>query len=202
MAKGRLIIVSGPSGSGKDTILKKVFERMPEIKFSISSITRPMREGEVEGEKYNFISVEAFEEMIKNDQLLEYNNYIGNYYGTPKAPIEKVIAEGGEIIIEVDVNGHKNIRKLVDSAISVFIMPPSLEVLKSRLSGRKTDSEEVINKRMISALSEISSAEEYDYIVVNDDLEEAVNDFVSIVKADRNSIQRKNNLIKEVLKKC
>ena len=105
MSKGRLVIISGPSGSGKDTILKEALKALPEIKFSISSITRPMREGEVEGEKYNFISKEKFEEMIKNDMLLEYNNYIGNYYGTPKAPVEKVINEGGEIILEIDVNG-------------------------------------------------------------------------------------------------
>ena len=202
MSKGRLLIVSGPSGSGKDTILKKVFERMPEIKFSISSITRPMREGEVEGEKYNFVSVECFEEMIKNDQLLEYNNYVGNYYGTPKAPVDKVIAEGGEIIIEVDVNGQRNIKNVVDSALSIFIMPPSFEVLKARLSGRGTDSKEVVEQRMQAALGEIACAKNYDYIVVNDDLEEAVEDFINIIKTDRLSLERQNYLIDEVLKKC
>ncbi len=202
MSKGRLVIVSGPSGSGKDTILKKVLQRLPELKFSISSITRPMRPGEVEGEKYNFVSVEHFEEMIKNNQLLEYNNYVGNYYGTPKAPIEKVIEEGGEIIIEVDVNGQKNIKSLVDSALSVFIMPPSIEVLRNRLQSRGTDPNEVIKKRMISAIAEIECAKNYDFIVVNDDLEEAVNDFVNIIKTDRLSLERQKNLIDEVLKKC
>lgn len=202
MSKGRLLIVSGPSGSGKDTILKKVFERMPEIKFSISSVTRPMRPGEVEGEKYNFVSLEYFEEMIRNDQLLEYNNYIGNYYGTPKAPIDEVIENGGEIVIEVDVNGQKNIKSRVDSALSIFIMPPSLEVLKARLKGRGTDSEEVINQRMVSALAEVACAKDYDYIVVNDDLEEAVNDFVNIIRSDRLSLERQKYLIDEVLKKC
>lgn len=202
MSKGRLLIVSGPSGSGKDTILKKVLSRMPEIKFSISSITRPMREGEVEGEKYNFVSREYFEEMIKNDALLEYNNYIGNYYGTPKAPIDDVIENGGEIIIEVDVNGQANIKKRVDSALSIFIMPPSFEVLKARLSGRGTDSDEVIERRMQEALNEIACAKNYDYIVVNDDLEEAVEDFISIIKTDRLNTERQNYLIDEVLKKC
>ena len=100
MSKGRLVIISGPSGSGKDTILKKAFGFLPDIKFSISSITRPMREGEVEGEKYNFISKEKFEDMIKNDMLLEYNNYVGNYYGTPKAPVEKVINEEREKMVK------------------------------------------------------------------------------------------------------
>ena len=202
MSKGRLVIVSGPSGSGKDTILKKVLERLPEIKFSISSITRPMRPGEVEGEKYNFVSVSFFEEMIKNEQLLEYNNYVGNYYGTPKAPVDEVIKTGGEIIVEVDVNGHKNIRNRVDSALSIFIMPPSIEVLKQRLTSRGTDSQEVIEKRMKEALSEISCAKDYDYIVVNDDLEKAVDDFVTIINADRLNIERQNNLIDEVLEKC
>ncbi len=202
MSKGRLVIVSGPSGSGKDTILKKVLARMPEIKFSISSITRPMREGEVEGEKYNFVTREYFEEMIKNDALLEYNSYVGNYYGTPKAPVDDVIENGGEIIIEVDVNGQSNIKKRVDSALSIFIMPPSFEVLKARLTGRGTDSEEVIEQRMQEALKEISCAKNYDYIVVNDDLEEAVDDFIGIIKADRLNIERQNYLIDEVLKKC
>jgi guanylate kinase len=202
MSKGRLLIVSGPSGSGKDTILKKVLARMPELKFSISSITRPMREGEVEGEKYNFVSREYFEEMIKNDALLEYNCYVGNYYGTPKAPVDDVIENGGEIIIEVDVNGQANIKKRVESALSIFIMPPSFQVLKSRLSGRGTDSEDVINQRMQEALHEISCAKNYDYIVVNDDLEEAVNDFITIIKSDRLNIERQNYLIDEVLEKC
>ena len=98
---GRLFIVSGPSGSGKDTVLKEIFKRCPEIEFSISSITRPMREGEVEGEKYNFISREKFEDMLKNDQLLEHNVFVGNYYGTPKAPVDKAIIEGKDMIIEV-----------------------------------------------------------------------------------------------------
>lgn len=202
MSKGRLVIISGPSGSGKDTILKEALKALPEIKFSISSITRPMREGEVEGEKYNFISKEKFEEMIKNDMLLEYNNYIGNYYGTPKAPVEKVINEGGEIILEIDVNGQKNVKEKVASALSIFIMPPSVEVLRARLTGRGTDSAEFIEKRMKAALYEMECAKNYDYIVVNDDLEQAVQDFVTIIKADRLNIQRQNNIIDEVLEKC
>ena len=202
MTKGRLFIVSGPSGSGKDTILKKVFEKLPEIKFSISTITRDMRPGEVEGEKYNFVSREYFEEMIKNDLLLEYNNYVGNYYGTPKEPVDKAINEGFEIIVEVDVNGAKNIKKAREDAVLVFIMPPSFEELHRRLSARGTDAPEVIEKRMKAALGEIAEAKNYDYIVVNDDLDEAVNDFVTIIKSDRLNIKRQNYLINEVLKKC
>ncbi len=202
MSKGRLIIISGPSGSGKDTILKRVLQRLPDVKFSISSITRPMREGEVEGEKYNFVSREYFEDMIKKDMLLEYNNYIGNYYGTPRKPIDDAIKNGEEIIIEVDTNGARNIKSLVEDTVSVFIMPPSVEELRRRLSSRGTDNSEVIEKRMKSALEEIACAENYDYIVVNDDIDRAVDDFIDVIMVDRMKTDRKNYLINEVLEKC
>lgn len=198
---GRLFIFSGPSGSGKDTVLKEIFKCCPEIEFSISSITRPMREGEVEGEKYNFISREKFEDMLAHDQLLEHNVFVGNYYGTPKAPVEKAIGEGRDMIIEVDVNGAFQIKEKLPSAISIFIMPPSLEVLRNRLTGRGTEKAEVIEKRLGEALSEISRAAEYDYIVVNDVLSEAVNDAVAIIKTDRMRTDRNLHLINDVLGK-
>lgn len=202
MSKGTVLIVSGPSGSGKDTILKEVFKKLPDIKFSISSITRPMREGEVEGEKYHFISRDEFLSLIENDMLLEYNMYLENYYGTPRQPVDTVLAEGGEIIIEVDVNGAASIREKLPEAVSVFIMPPSFEVLKKRLSGRGTESSELVEKRMKEALGEISRATEYDYIVVNDDLSAAVDDFVSIIKSERHKTNKNINLVNEVLLKC
>lgn len=202
MSKGTVLIVSGPSGSGKDTILKEVFKEIPEIKFSISSITRNMRDGEIEGEKYNFISTERFLEMIKNDELLEYNKYLDNYYGTPRKPVEEVLNSGGEIIIEVDVNGAASIREKLPEAVSVFIMPPSFDVLKNRLSGRGTECKELVSKRLNEALNEISRASEYDYIVVNDVLSEAVSDLVSIIKSERYRINKNINIINEVLSKC
>lgn len=202
MNRGAALIISGPSGSGKDTILKKVFEKMPEIKFSISSITRDMRQGEVEGEKYNFISRETFEQMLKNDMLLEYNIFLGNYYGTPRGPVDRVLNEGGEIIIEVDVNGAENIRKKLSEYTSIFIMPPSFEVLKSRLSSRGTESDADVEKRLNEALAEIKRADEYDYIVVNDDLDQAVNDVITIIKNLRLKADRQKYLIDEVLGKC
>ena len=198
---GRLFIFSGPSGSGKDTVLKEIFKRCPEIEFSISSITRPMREGEVEGEKYNFISREKFEDMLQNDQLLEHNVFVGNYYGTPKAPVDKAILEGKDMIIEVDVNGAFQIKEKLPNAISIFIMPPSLETLRARLTGRGTEKAEVIEKRLGEALSEISRAAEYDYIVVNDVLDDAVNDAVAIIKTDRMRTDRNIHLINDVLSK-
>lgn len=202
MSKGTALIVSGPSGSGKDTILKKVFEAIPDIKFSISSITRAMRTGEIEGDKYNFISVDSFLEMLHNDELLEFNKYLDNYYGTPRKPVESVLNNGGEIIIEVDVNGAAQIREKLPEAVSVFIMPPSFEVLKARLSGRGTESEELVQKRLNEALREISRASEYDYIVINDDLSIAVDDFVSIIRSERNKTNKNIHLVNEVLSKC
>ena len=202
MSKGGVFVVSGPSGSGKDTVLKGLFAENPDILFSISSITRAMRPGEREGEKYNFISREHFEEMIKNDLLLEHNVFVGNYYGTPRIPVEKAVSEGRDIIIEVDVNGAAQIRKKLPEAVTVFIMPPSFEELKRRLVGRGTESEELIEKRLRSALDEIRRAGEYDYIIVNDDAAAASQSLMSVIKACRLKTERQKNIINEVLEKC
>lgn len=202
MSKGKLIIFSGPSGSGKDTLLKELFARHPEIKLSISSITRDMRAGEVEGEKYHFITRSEFEERLGRDEFLEYNVYVNNYYGTPKQPVLDAIERGDDIILEIDVNGAKVVREKMPEAISIFIMPPSYEELKRRLVGRGTDSGEVINKRLAASLSEIERAHEYDYIVKNDIIDRAVDDILHIILANRLTKDRQNDLIDEVLKKC
>lgn len=199
MGKGGVFIVAGPSGSGKDTLFKELFKKRPDIKFSISSITRAMRVGEVEGEKYNFITREKFEDMLKNDELLEYNVYIGNYYGTPKAPVVAAIEKGEDMLIEVDVNGAKSIREKLPEAVSIFIMPPSYKELKRRLSGRGTESDEVIEKRMHESLSEIARATEFDYIVVNDNIDKAVDDIIEIIESSRLMLKRQKNLIDGVL---
>ena len=198
MNKGSLIIISGPSGSGKDTVLKKLFEKMPEIEFSISSVSRPMREGEIQGEKYNFITPEQFEQMIVDDALLEYNIYCGNYYGTPKAPVERCIASGGEIILEVDVNGAANVRKNCPDNFSVFIAPPSFDVLRNRLTNRGTETADVIEKRLNQAKNELERAKEYDYVVVNDDLDEAVEDLKNIIIAERLKVDRNNDILEKL----
>lgn len=199
MSKGGVFVVAGPSGSGKDTLFKELFKRKPEIKFSISSITRPMRVGEVEGEKYNFITREKFLNMLENDELLEYNEYIGNYYGTPKAPVIAAIEKGEDILIEVDVNGAKEICQKLPEAITVFIMPPSYKELKRRLSGRGTETQELIDKRMKEALNEIARATEFDYIVVNDDINTAVDDIIEVISSSRLTLKRQKNLINGVL---
>lgn len=200
MSKGTVFIISGPSGSGKDTILKEVLKKRSDIYFSISSITRDMREGEVEGEKYHFISREEFEEGLANDAFLEYNKYLENYYGTPKAPIEKNLALGNDVLIECDVNGAAKIREKMPEAVCVFIMPPSFDVLKKRLNGRGTESAEQIEGRLNAALNEIARANEYDYIVVNDELETAVSDFLLVMKSQRFTLNNQKQLINEVLK--
>ena len=200
MSKGGIFIISGPSGSGKDTLLVELFKKRPEIKFSISSITRPMRQGEVEGQKYNFISKEQFESMLENDQLLEHNVYVGNYYGTPKAPVVEATQNGYDIVIEVDVNGAKQISEKLPEAVSIFIMPPSFAELEKRLSGRGTESLDVIKKRMQSSLSEIARATEYDFVVVNDDINTAVDDIIEIISGSRLMKKRQKHIIDEVLK--
>lgn len=202
MSKGNLFIVSGPSGSGKDTILKEALTCHPEIKLSISSITRDMRAGEIEGEKYHFISREEFEEQLSKDMFLEHNVFVGNYYGTPRGPVEQCLAAGNDMIVEIDVNGAKQVKQKMPQAISIFIMPPSFEVLKKRLSRRGTESEELVAKRLGEAIREIKCAYDYDYIVINDDLDEAVEDLLSVILCERTKIVNNKKFIDEVLEKC
>ena len=199
MNKGTVFVISGPSGSGKDTILNEVFKKRQDIFFSISSITRNMRLGEVQDQKYHFISILEFEKGLENGEFLEYNKYLENYYGTPKAPVEEHIALGDDVLIEVDVNGAAEIKKKLPDSVLIFIMPPSFSELYKRLSGRGTESKDQIDGRMSAALREISRASMYDYIVVNDKIEDAVSDVISIMRTYRLKLDKQKNIIAEVL---
>lgn len=198
MEKGRLFIISGPSGSGKDTILKTYFAAHGDFEFSVSTITRPKRD-KSDDEKYNFTSRENFERLIKDDKLLEYAEYCGNYYGTPREPIENWINEGKDVFVEVETVGAAKIKEKMPDAVSIFILPPSLAVLKKRLSGRATETAEQLEKRLDKALLEMKRAVDYDYVVVNDRLEDAAEDFERIILSDRRKTERNINLINEVL---
>ncbi len=199
MCKGQLFILSGPSGSGKDTVLESLFQVHPEIRFSRSCVTRPMREGETADGKYQFISKAEFLADLDAGKFLEYNEYVNNYYGTPKAPVEAAIAAGADMILEIDVNGAANVRKKMPEAVSIFIMPPSFAVLQKRLSRRGTESEKLVHSRLETAIGEIRRAGEYDYIVVNDRLEDAVAALTTIIMAERCRRHRQMNFIDEVL---
>lgn len=184
--KGAILILSGPSGCGKSTLLKEVYKKISDYYFSISTTTRNPREGEVHGVDYFFVTKEEFENDIKNDDFLEYALVHGNYYGTSLKPINKALNEGKLVIFDIDVQGHEIVRKkLNDIVTSVFITTPSLSELENRLTSRNTDSSEVISNRIQNAKEEIKSFQEYDYLIINDDLEEATTQLVSIASITR-----------------
>ncbi|MCG3658979.1 guanylate kinase [Aliarcobacter butzleri] len=184
--KGAILIISGPSGCGKSTLLKEVYKNISDYYFSISTTTREPRVGEVNGVDYFFVSKEEFEEDIKKGNFLEYAKVHDNYYGTSLKPIIKALNEGKLVIFDIDVQGHHLVRKeMNDSVTSVFITTPSLKVLEERLNNRNSDSLEVIEKRVKNAKKEIEFFDEYDYFIVNDNLESASNELVSIANIAR-----------------
>lgn len=183
MRRGNLFVISGPSGAGKGTLVTRLLEEMPDTRLSISATTRSPREGEVDGVHYHFKTRDEFFELVENDGLLEWAEFAGNCYGTPRAFVEQCIAEGTQVILEIEVQGAFQVREKMPEAYLVFIEPPSLEVLEERLRGRGTETEEAIQKRLNTAKVELSRKMEYDIRLVNDDLEQAVQDLVAIVNA-------------------
>lgn len=183
--KGILIVLSGPSGVGKGTVRKAVFSR-PDAKFeySISMTTRKPREGEVDGVDYFFKTREEFEDLIKKGKLLEYAEYVGNYYGTPVDYVKETLESGKDVFLEIEVQGAKQVREKFPEGLFIFLMPPSLEELKNRITGRGTESVELIHDRMEVARKEIELTSMYDYVVVNDDVERAVDKINCIVQAE------------------
>lgn len=197
--KGILITFSGPSGSGKDTVLNQLIKKRDDTKISISMTTRNMREGEIDGLHYYFVDRDFFERKIEADGMLEYAEYAGNLYGTPKDPVYEMINAGKVVILEIEVQGAEKIKQKYPDVISVFLMPPSLRVLEERLRGRNTDDEETINHRLVIAREEIRKASDYDYIVINDDIENAVEKISRIIDAERLKTIRNKKIISEVI---
>jgi len=180
----KVYVVSGPSGSGKGTVLAQIKKR-PDVFYSVSATTRGMRPGEIDGVDYHFISREQFLEMIDRGEFLEHAEYVHNFYGTPIQPIRDNLAAGRDVIVEIEVQGFLQIKEKLPEAETVFIMPPSVEELERRLRGRGTETEEKIQGRLKTALEEMKYADRYDHIVVNDELDKAVSELLEIMGKER-----------------
>ena len=182
---GHLYIVTAPSGAGKTTLVRLLLENDPGIRLSISSTTRPPRTGEQDGREYHFVSVPDFLDKIERGDFLEWAEVHGNYYGTSKRWIEAEIAAGRDVLLEIDWQGAQQVRKFFPAAIGVFILPPSMEELARRLSGRGTDAAEVVSRRLAAARDEMRHVSEFDYVIINDDLQQALDDLLSVARASR-----------------
>lgn len=199
MSEGILVIFSGPSGSGKGTVLKKYLAENDDARVSVSMTTRQPREGDIDGVHYYFVTREYFEKKIADNKMLEYAEYNHNMYGTPKEPVDEMLKEGKIVFLEIEVQGAEKIRKLYPDAVSIFLMPPSMRVLEERLRGRQSEDEETINHRLVIAREEIRRASEYEYIVVNDTVDNAAAVMDKIISAERQKISRNKKIISEVI---
>ena len=194
--KGLLLVVSGPSGAGKGTICNALLNKNDQIKLSVSATTRKPRNGEVHGVNYFFIEKEEFTKMIENGEFLEYAQIYDNFYGTPKAAIIECLEKGQDVILEIEMQGARQIKEVYPEGVFIFVLPPSLEELKSRIVGRGTETQEEIEKRFSCAFEEINQIVNYDYFIVNEDIEKSVSDVEAIICAEKNKVTRyKNNII-------
>ena len=191
--RGLLVVVSGPSGCGKGTVLGRLLKEDPNVFYSVSATTRAPRPGEVDGVHYFFLSKEQFEEKIKTGGMLEYANYVGNYYGTPSQAVEDQLSLGHDVILEIEIQGAMQVKAKCPDAVMVFVSPPSMEELKRRLIDRKTESEEVVNNRLKTAEKEMKAISKYDYVVVNDEVENAVSSLKAILQAEKCRTVRVNH---------
>lgn len=183
--KGLLVVISGPSGVGKGTVRKALFKREGHnLEFSVSMTTRSPREGEVDGKDYYFVSKEEFKEQIKKGNLLEHAKFVNNYYGTPKDKVIEQLEEGKEVVLEIEVQGALQVKAKMTDAVYIFIAPPSWEALEKRLTSRGTESSDIIMERLTKARNEIMLASSYDYIVINDEIENAVDKIIAIIRAE------------------
>ncbi len=179
--RGRLFVLAAPSGAGKTSLVRALLERRPQLKMSVSHTTRPQRDTEVDGREYHFVTVEQFERMVAEKCFLEHARVFGNYYGTAREPVETRLAAGGDVVLEIDWQGARQVRAALPQCHSIFVLPPSREALEQRLRGRATDSAEVIARRLREAVGDMAHWNEFDHVVVNDDFERAVEDLAHIV---------------------
>ena len=196
--KGILIVVSGFSGAGKGTLMKELLKRYDNYALSVSMTTRAPREGEVDGESYFFVDKETFERTIAEDGLIEYASYCGNYYGTPREYVEKCLQDGRDVILEIEIQGALKVKEKFPEALLLFVMPPSAAELKRRLEGRGTESPEVIRERLMRASEEAEGIENYEYLIINDDLDECVREMNDIINAARRNPVRNRQLIADM----
>lgn len=197
--KGILIVLSGPSGTGKGTVAKGMQGKNKNVYFSVSATTRKPRKNEIDGKDYYFMSKEEIEKIINTGNMLEYAQYCGNIYGTPKKPIIDQLNNGKDVLLDIDVQGGAQVKEKIPECISVFLLPPSLKVLEQRLRDRKTDSEENIKKRLKAAVKELDQVKNYDYLVVNDDLNSCVDDILHILNSEKLKTFRMIDILKGVV---
>lgn len=197
--KGILFILSGPSGVGKGTVRQRLFEQETHLKYSVSATTRDKRPGEVDGKDYFYKSTEAFEDMIANRELLEYAKYVNNYYGTPKAYVEEQLEQGHDVFLEIEVQGALQVKENFPSGVFIFLFPPSLDELKSRIVSRGTESQDLVLNRLKEAKKEIDMMSEYDYVVVNDDVDTAVSKVKAIIRSEHCKRSRIEKQYKQIL---
>jgi guanylate kinase len=187
--KGLLVVVSGPSGTGKGTVIRQILQDYPQVRLSVSATTRQPREGEEHGVHYFFVTRDEFEQMIAEEQVLEYAEYCGRYYGTPKSPIDGWRSEGSDVLLEIEVQGGAQVKEKCPDCVTIFLLPPSMEELEKRLRGRGTEDEETIQKRLATAKEELKCAEDYDYCVVNHDVEKTAAEIMEILDTVRKAQQ-------------
>ena len=188
--RGLLIVISGASGTGKGTVCKKLLNDLPEVAYSISATTRKPRAGEVDGREYYFLSVDEFKAWIAEEKFLEYAEVYGNFYGTPLNKIEERLNRGEDILLEIDVQGALNVKQKCPEGVYIFLLPPSLEELKRRIEGRGTENPESLSRRLKNAVAEIKIGLEYDYVVVNDTIDNAAAQIKTILAAERLKVAR------------